>query len=120
MTKRTGPTNYQLQQLLHELKVKAVTSRFWKRIVEDLEKPTRQRRIVNVYTIDQVAQNGETIIVPGKVLSLGNLSKKVNVAAFQCSSEARQKIAHANGRVLTITELIKENPQGKNEIGRAH
>jgi len=114
MTKRTGPTNYQLQQLLHELKVKAVTSRFWKRIAEDLEKPTRQRRIVNVYTIEQIAQNGDTVIVPGKVLSVGNLSKKVNVAAFQCSSEARQKITSAQGRVLTITELIKENPQGKN------
>ncbi len=114
MVKRTGPTNYQLQQLLHELKSKALSSRFWKRIAQDLEKPTRQRRIVNVYTIDQVAQNGETIIVPGKVLSVGNLSKKVNVAAFQCSSEARQKITQAHGRVLTIPELLKENPQGKN------
>ncbi len=114
MTKRTGPTNYQLQQLIVELQAKAVTSRFWKRIMEDVARSTRQRRIVNIYTLDKVAQDGETIIVPGKVLSVGNISKKVNVAALNFSTEAKLKINQAKGRTLSIQELIKENPQGKN------
>lgn len=113
MARRTGPMNYQLQSLIAELELKARQSNFWKAIVENLLKPTRQRRIVNVYKIDKFAQDGETIIVPGKVLSVGELHKKVNVAAMTFSAEAKQKIINAKGRALSIQELLHENPQGK-------
>lgn|SRR3989338_3978017 len=114
MTKRTGPTNYQLQQFLVEVKPKTLESNFWKRISEDLQKPTRQRRTANLYTLDKYAQDGETIVVPGKVLSVGNVSKKLTVAAFQFSTQAKHKIEQAKGRTLTLNELLKENPQAKN------
>jgi|SRR3989338_2157664 len=111
--RRTGPTNYQLQNLLKELEPKAVSSRFWKRIVTDLKKPSRQRRTVNVYKINKVASDGDTIIVPGKVLSVGDLTKKVNVAAVTFSTEAAKKIIDARGKIMTIEELLKQNPDGK-------
>src|SRR3989344_4695277 len=114
MVKRTGPTNYQLNELLLEIESKARSSNFWKRIAQDIKKPTRQRRTVNVYKIDQFAQEGEVIIVPGKVLSVGSLSKKVDVAAINFSSEARKKIIEAKGKVLSIKELLQKNPEGKN------
>lgn len=113
MVKRTGPTNYQVQNLLLDLEPKALESRFWKRILKDIKKPSRQRRSVNVYKIEMFANDGETIVIPGKVLSMGELSKKVNVAALNFSEEARLKITKAKGRVLSIEELLKENPQGK-------
>ncbi len=113
MTKRTGPTNYQLQQLLQELEPKVHESRFWRRVVKDLQKPTRQRRVVNVYKIDRFARDGETILVAGKVLSVGDLSKKVDVAALTFSAEAKEKINHAQGRALSIKELFEQNPDGK-------
>ena len=111
--KRTGPTNYQLQQLVKELETKAVGSRFWKRVLQDLMKPARQRRTVNVYKIDKYAREGETVLVPGKVLSVGDIGKKVDVAAMNFSDEARRKIENANGKVLTIKELLQQNPDGK-------
>ncbi len=114
MAKRTGPTNVQVQTLLSELQEKAVQSRFWKRIAQDLQKPSRKRRTVNVYKINQYAKDGETIIVPGKVLSVGELTKKVNVAALTFSTEAKEKIEKASGKVLTIKELLQQNPDGKN------
>lgn len=110
---RSGPTNTQLVQLLSDLKQQARESNFWRRIAKDLNKPSRQRRSINVYKIDKSAKEGEMIIVPGKVLSLGEISKKVDVAAFQFSSEAKRKIQQANGRTLSISQLLKENPQGK-------
>ena len=113
MVKRTGPTNYQVQQLITELQTKARESLFWKRILNDIQKPTRQRRVVNLYKIDQCSADGETIIVPGKVLSIGEINKKVNVAALNFSGEAKNKIELAKGKTLTITQLLKENPQGK-------
>jgi large subunit ribosomal protein L18e len=111
--KRTGPTNYQVQKLLDDLEVKAKESNFWRRIVKDLKKPSRQRRTVNIYKINKNARDGETIIVPGKVLSVGELSKKVDVAAMTFSAEARKKIEDAKGTVMSITELLKNNPEGK-------
>ena len=111
---RSGPTNFQLQQLLLELENKALVSKFWKRVLFDLKKPSRQRRMVNIYKIDKYAQEGETVLVPGKVLSVGDINKKVDVAAFNFSSEAKKKIEGAKGKVLTIQELIQQNPEGKN------
>jgi len=109
--KRTGPTNYQLKNLLSKLEV--VDSRFWKRVAHDLKKPSRQRRKVNVYKIDKYAKEGETVLIPGKVLSVGEINKKVDVVAWQFSEQAKSKIEQANGKVITITELFEKNPEGK-------
>lgn len=82
----------------------------WKRIAEDLEKPSRQRRIVNVFKIDAYAKDGDVVIVPGKVLGEGNLTKKVTVCALSFSDEAASKIGKS-GKTMTITELMKSNPK---------
>jgi len=113
MAVRTGPTNYQLQLLLQELEVKAQSSPLWRRVALDLQKPTRQRRAVNVYKIEQFARDGETILVPGKVLSVGDLKKKVAVAALTFSADAVRKITEAKGTVLSIHDLLLKNPEGK-------
>ncbi|HLC81726.1 MAG TPA: 50S ribosomal protein L18e [Candidatus Nanoarchaeia archaeon] len=111
--KRTGTTNFQLQQLMLELENKSLGSRFWKRVLTDLRKPSRQRRTVNVYKIDKYAREGETVLIPGKVLSVGDINKKVQVAAVNFSSAARQKIEQARGTALSIQQLIQQNPDGK-------
>jgi large subunit ribosomal protein L18e len=106
-------SNYQLQQLLLELGAKAPESNFWRRVLKDLNKSSRQRREVNVYKIDRYAKEGETILVPGKVLSMGDMGKSVSVAAFNFSGGAKEKIIAAKGKVLSISELMKQNPEGK-------
>ena len=111
--KRTGPTNYEVQILLAELEVKARECKLWKRIVKDLNKSTRQKKIVNIYKINKFAREGETVIVPGKVLSVGDLTKKIDVAALNFSQGAKRKIEEAKGKTLSIKELLKQNPEGK-------
>ena len=113
MVKRTGPTNYQVQLLLKELEPKLHESNFWRRVIKDLNKPTRQRREVNIYKINKCARDGEIILVPGKVLSVGEIDKKVEVAAMNFSEEAKRKIIQDKGKVMTISELLKNNPEGK-------
>ena len=108
-----GTTNYQMQLLLQELEPKVKDSRFWRRIVKDLKKPSRQRRIVNLYKINKYVKEGETIIVPGKVLSVGDLDKKVDIAALNFSNGAKEKIIEAKGKAMTIKELLQINPEGK-------
>lgn len=82
----------------------------WKRIAEDLEKPTRQRRIVNVFKLEAYAQDGDVVIVPGKVLGEGNLTKRITVCALSFSDEAKAKISKS-GKIMTISELLKSNPK---------
>ena len=113
--KRTGPTNQQLKQLIRDLRKLSAEKviNLWKRIAKDLERPTRIRRKVNLYRIEKHLSNGETAIIPGKLLSLGNLTKKVEIAAYQASDQAVDKINATGSKFLTIQELMKKNPQGK-------
>ncbi|MBI4142237.1 50S ribosomal protein L18e [Candidatus Woesearchaeota archaeon] len=115
MTKRTGPTNPVMKQLIQELRKESATQNadIWKRIADDLEKPTRQRRAVNLSRINRFTKPQETIIVPGKVLSSGMLEHAITIAAFAFSTTSKQKIQEAKGKIITITQLLKENPKGK-------
>ncbi|MBS3151124.1 50S ribosomal protein L18e [Candidatus Woesearchaeota archaeon] len=113
--KRTGPTNPHLQQLIRDLKKLSAEKQvnLWRRIAKDLERPTRIRRRVNLYKIEKYLRDGETAVVPGKLLSLGNLTKKAEIAAYQASQQTKEKIAKANAKFLTIPELMKKNPKGE-------
>lgn len=111
MVKRTGPTDLNLKKLINELNKLGKSVKIWKRIGNDLEKSTRQRRIVNLERIEKYAKENETIVVPGKVLANGELTKKVTVAAWKFSEAAKRKI-NQKGKTLTIRQLVKENPKG--------
>lgn len=110
---RTGPTNPELKNLITDLKRLSIeqNKKIWKRIASDLEKPTRSRRIVNLIKIDRYAKEDETVLVPGKVLAGGDLTKKTTIAAYQFSDSALEKI-NKIGKAITIKELMETNPGG--------
>ena len=60
--KRTGPTNPLLQDLIGELKKRSneQSVNLWKRIASDLERPTRNRRAVNLSRINRNTKENET------------------------------------------------------------
>ncbi|HME87073.1 MAG TPA: 50S ribosomal protein L18e [Candidatus Nanoarchaeia archaeon] len=113
--KDTNKTDSELRQLVVDLcKVSSESkSQLWRRVADDLLKPTRNRRLVNIFKLDMFAQDGDVIVVPGKVLGTGDLHRKVTVAAFSFSDSAVAKIKEAKGTVLTIKELVTKNPSGK-------
>jgi len=108
--------NKVLQDLIMELKKNAAEHQvaIWKRIAEDLEKPSRQRRIVNLSRISKYSKENEVIIVPGKVLGSGSLDHKIVISAYQFSKSAVDKINEAGSKIIDINDLIKESPKGKN------
>lgn len=115
MTKRTGPTNLVLRELIEELKKKSIEHKvnIWNKIASDLEKPTRQRRVVNLSKINTYTKENETIIVPGKVLGAGILDHKLTISAYQFSNGAKEKIVKAGAKIVPLNELIQETPKGK-------
>ncbi len=103
-------TNPELVKTIIEAKKK----KHWLVIAGVLSSPRVKKINVNLDKINEEAKEGEVIVVPGKVLSEGEISKKVKVAAFSFSEKAKEKIANAKGEVLTIMEEIKKNPDAKN------
>lgn len=112
---RTGPTNPQLSSLIEELTRKAYVDKamIWRRVADDLSKPTRQRRAVNLSRINRYTKDGETIIVPGKVLSSGELDHSLTIAAWQFSGQAKEKIEKANSKAISIQEMMNSAVKGK-------
>lgn len=85
----------------------------WKKVAYELQKPRRSRIEVNTSKLETLAKQSGTVIVPGKVLGSGAISKKMTVAAFSFSGSARKLIENAGGKTISIDALHQSNPSGK-------
>lgn len=115
MAKKNTKTNPILIALIHELKKQANENDapIWKDIALRLEKPSRNWPEVNLDRISKYTDEKETALIPGKVLSTGDLTKKVSIAAWSFSEKSQEKIKKAGGKYMSIEELLKSNPKGK-------
>jgi large subunit ribosomal protein L18e len=116
MTKKNMKTNPMLLKLIHELKKQSNEKdiHIWKDIALRLEKSSRNWPEVNLDRISKYTNEKETALIPGKVLSTGNLTKKITIAAWSFSDKSLDKIKKAGGKYLSIEDLIKSNPKGEN------
>ena len=96
--KKNGKSNRTNKQrfvgIIEELKKRSSDQKvnLWRRIALDLEKPTRQRRVVNLSSLSRFTKENEIIVVPGKVLGAGSLNHKITISAFSFSDGAKEKI----------------------------
>ena len=79
----------------------------WTDLAERMAKPTRGKVEVNIDSINKLAlaHKGKVLIVPGKVLSRGELDQKVTVVAVAASESAKAKIAEAKGEFIALKDL---------------
>ncbi|HIH00851.1 TPA: 50S ribosomal protein L18e [Thermoplasmata archaeon] len=114
MGRQSKKTNPHLLTLVQHLKDASRTNEapIWRDIALRLEGPASNWAEVNVGKLDRHAKDDEVVVVPGKLLGAGELKKKVTVAAFRCTGQARQKVAGAGGKSLSFEELIESNPKG--------
>ena len=115
MAKKIKKTNPMLISLIHELKKQANEgdAPIWKDIALRLEKSSSNWPEVNLNRISKYSDEKETALIPGKVLSDGDLTKKVSIAAWSFSEKSREKIKKAGGKYMSIEELLKSNRKGK-------
>ncbi|MGD0718036.1 MAG: 50S ribosomal protein L18e [Thermoplasmata archaeon] len=106
--------NPELSHAVRELQIAAKThdAAIWGAVAQRLGRARHQTTPVNVGHLERLVQDKEVVVVPGKLLADGSITKPITVAAFQCSPAARSKIQAAGGTVLTIHELIKSKPDG--------
>jgi|TARA_Y100000310_G_scaffold158199_1_gene157631 large subunit ribosomal protein L18e len=89
--RKTKATDENLRALINKLsKQKAPV---YKALAKDLSRPRRIRREVSLLRINNNTKEGDSVVIPGKVLSLGDLDHKVDVFALSFSTAAKEKIA---------------------------
>ena len=107
----TGPSNYYNRKLIRELwKTK---QRIWKKVSKKLSGPRREKIEANLYRINKKTKENDVIVVPGKILGIGEIDHKLTIACLNCSKTARKKIETSGSKLLSIEELLEQNPEGK-------
>jgi len=112
--KETKSTNPELIQLIRFLKKQSKENNadIWRDVAKHLAKARKQRVAVNLSRINRHTQKSDMIVVPGKVLGAGTLNHSITVAAFSASGKAKEKLATAQAKYLSIPELVEKNPKG--------
>ena len=85
----------------------------WLEIAGILSSPRRESINLNLSQIDNLTKEGDTVIIPGKVLSQGEISKKIKIVAYRFSGKTKEKLLKSKIQTSSIMEEIKSNPEAK-------
>jgi large subunit ribosomal protein L18e len=77
-----------------------------------LSSPGKTKVEVNLGRISRIAEEGQALFVPGKVLGTGIMNRKVTIGAFAFSAQARSKIEASGGSALSVEQFLKKYPKG--------
>ena len=85
----------------------------WLPIAQMLSVPTKKRQILNLEKIDKMSKEKEIVVIPGKVLSLGEINKKIKIVALSFSEKTKEKLTKSKVPFSSIIDEIKENPEAR-------
>lgn len=112
-TKIKGRISNKTNSALAETIRLALNNSAWKKIAQILSNSTREYSSVNLKEIDALAKEGDTILIPGKVLASGDISKKVRICSLSISASAREKLKRTKSEYASIAEEIKINKKAE-------
>ena len=95
---------------LVETILNTVKNKKWIEVAHVISMPRRNRVSMNLDEIGKVSKDGETVLVPGKVLSQGEVKKKIKIIALAFSKNSMEKLSGEKVDFATISEEIKKNP----------
>lgn len=84
----------------------------WREVAERLRSP-RSLSETNVSKINRYTQDGDTAVVPGRVLGSGRMDHAVKVAAYDFTRGALSKLRDAGCEAVRIEDMVAENPSGE-------
>ena len=99
-------------ELVETIKI-AKKYKAWLKVAGFLSSSRRLKIAVNLDKINKEAGAGDIIVVPGKVLSIGDVDKKIKVAGFGFSAKAKEKLKKSGCEAVSILEEIKSNKEAK-------
>ena len=108
-------SNQVVKQMAKDLK-KASTKNdapIWSKLAEMALKPSSARRTINVNKINELTNDNDVVVFPGKVLGTGIISHKITLSSFSISNSAATKILESGGKILNFENMIEQFPTGK-------
>lgn len=91
----------------------ALKQKAWHTIAQAVSNSTKNYSSVNLKEIERQTKMGDIVIVIGKVLSSGNLTKKIRICSLGISKEAREKLKESKSEFASIADEIKKNPKAE-------
>jgi large subunit ribosomal protein L18e len=118
MTKSKSLIEKQLQRKTNSILVETIIQSkkkdAWNEVAELLSGSRRNRINLNLTELNGIeASEKDILVVPGKVLSEGQVEKKLKIVALGFSERAKEKLLKSGCKISTILEEIKSNPTGK-------
>ncbi len=104
LKKKTDP-------ILVETIILAKKNPSWIDVASVLTGSRRKRKNINLSEISNA--EGKIIAVPGKVLSQGEISKKIKVVALNFSDKAKEKLLKAGCEIVLLKDEIQKNKDAK-------
>ena len=113
LTKIKKQVQKKTNEELVETILAAAKNEKWFDVARFISGPRKKRVSLNLDEIDQISKDGETVLIPGKVLSQGEVRKKIKIIALGFSENAMEKLSKEKKEFATISEEIKKNPDAK-------
>jgi large subunit ribosomal protein L18e len=91
----------------------ALKNKAWEEMAHLASTSSRKYPSFNLGQIDRAAKDGDTIVIPGKVLSQGEVTKKIKICSLSISQQAKDKLKKSKTEYSTILDEIKSNTTAK-------
>jgi large subunit ribosomal protein L18e len=97
---------------LVETIIAAKKNKNWFKVAEIISSSRRNRIDMN---LDEIGKKSDKkiVVVPGKVLSQGEVAKKIKIVALKFSERAKEKLIKSGCQIESILDEIKKNPDAK-------
>ena len=112
-TKIKKQTKRKTNKEIVETIFKASKNKKWLEVARIISGPRRKRKSINLDEINRDHKDGDIVIIPGKVLSQGEIDKKIKVVALGFSERAKEKLSKSKKDFSYLLDEIKKNPDGK-------
>jgi len=106
LKRKTNPLTLEVIELARKQKS-------WLPIAKIVASSTRNYSSLNLEEINKNSIAGETIVIPGKVLGTGEITKKIKLVAISFSEAALKNLKNSKTEYSTLNEEIKRNPEAK-------
>lgn len=83
----------------------------WNSVLKIISSSTRNYSSINLARIDAETKAGDTVVIVGKVLGSGNVTKKLRICALSISQDAKDKLKESKSEYVSLMEEIKSNPK---------
>ena len=83
---------------------------FWRVVAENLRRPRRKRRVVNLYELNRLTSPNDKVLILGKLLATGLLKHPLYVVAFDFSDKSYEKVKAVGGSPIYLEDFIKTKP----------